>query len=86
MSVAIANQGSQYVVELNHGGKAVQIPCKDKADAKEKAKEAKLVETELVKQEKKLGVSPEQYMAAMEQQAAATKPAGVGEKLDVKTA
>ena len=86
MSVAIANQGSQYVVELNHGGKAVQIPCTDKNDAKTKAAEAKKVEAALVQQEKKLGVSPEQYMAAMEQQAAATKPEGVGEKLDVKAA
>lgn len=86
MSVSIGNQGSQYVVELQHGGKAIQVPCKDEKDANDKAKEAKLVEAELVKQEKKLGVSPEQYMAAMEQQAAATKPQGVGEKLDVKAA
>lgn len=77
MSVTIGNQGSQYFVELSHGGKAVQIPCKDEKEAEKVAKEAKIVEQKIEAQEKKQGkVQPQPDLAQ------GTPPAGVGEKLD----
>lgn len=84
MSVAIGNQGSQYYVELKHGGKTLQIPCENEKQAKQMIKEAEKVEAKMTEQEKKLGQTPEQYMASLEQ--APPPPKGVGEKLDVKAA
>jgi hypothetical protein len=70
-------------VEFNHGGKSVQIPCKDEKEAKKVAAEVKKAEKQLIAQEKKAGITPEQYVTNL---AKSTPPAGVGEKLDVPAA
>ena len=81
MSVTIGSQGTQTYAILNHGGKAIQVPCKDENEAKMAAEGLKEVETKMVAEEKKSGKTPEQYMDYLAKQA--SKPTGVGEKLDV---
>lgn len=51
MSVSIGNQGSQIYVELNHNGKSVQIPCKDKNEAEQVAEAAKKAEEKIAEKE-----------------------------------
>ncbi len=81
MSVTTEIKGSQPYVVLNHGGKALEVPCKDTNEAQKTAAELQILEAQMVKQEQNLGKTPEQYMDYLAQQA--SKPAGVGEKLDI---
>jgi len=83
MSSTIVTQGNQTYIELSHGGQKMQVACnKDEAEKVKQATDE--FEAKLIEKEKKMGVTPEQYMtAALAQQA--TKPEGVGNKLDVNT-
>lgn len=80
MSVSIGAQGAQTYVELKHGGQAIQVPVENKEQAKQAAKEMAKVEAEMIKQEKKLGKTPEEFMVYLQEQA--VKQQGTGEKLD----
>lgn len=79
MSVAIVGKN----VEFKYGGKELSVPCKDEKQAKEVEKELKTVQGEMDKEAKKAGLTPEQFVANLEQ---SVPPKGVGEKLDVKAA
>lgn len=73
MSVSIGCQGTQCYVELNHGGKTLQIPCKDKEEAQKIAEEAQIVEQKIEAKEK------EDQKVDLNK---STPQAGVGQKLD----
>lgn len=80
MSVSIGVQGTQNYVVFKHGNKAVEIPCENKEQAEAAAQELTKIESQMVEEEKKLGLTPDQYMMKLQQQAA--KASGVGEKMD----
>ena len=81
MSVTIGTQGTQTYAVLNHGGKSIEVPCKDKKEAETTVVELQRLEAQMIAEGQKLGKTPEQYMDYLAQPA--SKPAGVGEKLDV---
>lgn len=76
MSVTISGTN----VELQHGGRSIQVPCKDEKEAKAVAAEVTKVEAKMIEEEKKTGQTPEQFMTNLEK---SMPPKGVGEKLDV---
>lgn len=76
MSVTVVGNS----VEFQHGGKDFKIPFDTKEQAEGAAEELTQVENKMLEQEKKLGVTPEQYINVLEQQA--VKQEHLGNKLD----
>jgi hypothetical protein len=80
MSVTIGNQGSQIYVELNHGGKSVQVPCKNEAEAKQVA--AAAVEAEKKIEAKEQAQAGNTGTTTPVDLTKSTPPEGVGEKVN----
>lgn len=71
-------------VEFSHGGKTFKVPCKNEDEVKQVKDQLEKAEQQLLTEEEKLGVTPEQLMAAVDQQSGLSKappPPGVGENL-----
>lgn len=77
MSVSIETQGSQVYVQLSHGDKSVQIPCKDQEEAAKVAEAAKEVDKKMDAQDK-----AQVPQGTTDSVAQGTPSTGVGEKLD----
>lgn len=80
MSVTIGSQGSQVYVELKHGGKSLQIPCKDQNEAQQVKAAAEEAEKKIEEKEKAQAAA--NGATTPVDLAQSTPPAGVGTKID----
>lgn len=80
MSVSIGTQGSQVYVELKHGGKSLQIPCKDAAEAEQVKIAAEEAEKKI--EEKEKAQASNNGATTPVDLSKSTPPVGVGTKVD----